>query len=76
MSQFSNTFCRTPQFFSIAVCAVDFEFVCAVDFEFVCAFDFEYEYISCAIVSAGIVPNGITPSKSCRQLRNLAYNFN
>ena len=58
MSQFSNTFFRTPQFFSIAVCAVDFEFVCA--------FDFEFEYISCAIVSAGIVPNGITPSMSCR----------
>ena len=58
MSQCSNTFLRTPQFFSIAVCAVDFEFVCA--------FDFEFEYISCAIVSAGIVPNGITPSKSCR----------
>ena len=50
MSQFSNTFFRTPQFFSIAVCAVDFEF----------------EYISYAIVSAGIVPNGITLSKSCR----------
>ena len=58
MSQFSNTFFRTPQFFSIAVCAVDFDFVCA--------FDFEFEYISYAIVSAGIVPNGITPSKSCR----------
>ena len=53
MSQFSNTFFRTPQFFSIAVWAVDFEFVCA--------FDFEFEYISYAIVSAGIVPNGITP---------------
>ena len=50
MSQFSNTFFWTAQFFSIAVYAVDFEF----------------EYISCAIVSAGIVPNEITPSKSCR----------
>ena len=50
IAQFSNALFRTPKYFSIAVCAVDFEF----------------QYTSCAIVSAGIEPNKITPSNSCR----------
>ena len=36
---------------------------------------FEFEYFSCAIVTAGIVPNRITPSKSCRYNENVR-NFN
>ena len=46
-----------------------------VEFCFTWYIYFEFEYFSCAIVTAGIVPNGITSSKSGRYKENVR-NFN